>query len=380
MAAPGVASPSIDQSMIQDNLTKRQLLLNTAPRGRKLLGSFTGGTLGGTTRVKLFNVGIITRLILSVRVNVDIATNTATVSPKAPYNLINRVKVSDFDSTDRVNCSGFQLWMINSCRRRTAAGLNNGSKTNVLASPTVPTAVATGSELSFLIEVPLAYSDTDLRGALLAQTAVGEAYLYLDWNNLLYASGNDDAVYNGGGTVTVNSGSSITVDVYQEYLIPQTVGNQGPPFPVLDLMTVYELAGAIRSSDNLSVGSEKLLNYPNQRAVIGAYFNYMNNGVMSPATTNISRFRLIANGNNVIREYGPRDKLWDQRLAMIANADLVPGAYFELHRDQPVETALYGNVQYGITPTVVTPGNTNIEICFESFFTKGALLPGLTQG
>jgi hypothetical protein len=367
--------------MMAQNAQLRAALLQSAPRMRKNLGTYPGGTLGGTTRVKLFNVGIITKLILDVSVNIDIGTAIATVSPKAPFNLINRIKVTDYDGTDRINCSGFQLWMLQCCRNQTPVGYNNESQTAVLTTPLVPTAVGANAPLRFLIEVPLAYNQAnDLRGALLAQTAVGEAYLNIDWNTVLVANGNADAVYNGAPTTTVaiNAASSLTVTVIQEYLLPQAI-NGVVPIPPLDMLTVYEIAGAIRSSDNLAANQGKLINYPNVRSVIGLYFNYLNNGVMNPAMTDASRFRLIANGNNVLREYGPYDKLFDQRRWMIADADLRPGAYFEMHRDKPIETALFGNVQFEFTPSAVTAGNTNLELCFESFYTKGSMLPGMNQ-
>ena len=63
--------------------------------------------------------------------------------------------------------------------------------------------------------------------------------------------------------------------------------------------------------------------------------------------------------------------MWD-------DSDTIAGAYFRLHREKPVETALYGNVQMGITPNTVgaTP---YIEVGYESFYTKGQALPGLNQ-
>jgi hypothetical protein len=365
--------------MMQQNMQLRQALLASAPRMRKNLGSFTqGGSLGGTTRVKLFNVGVTTKIVLDVIATFDIVTAAGTPSPKAPFNLINRIKLTDFDGTDRVNCSGYQLWVNQSVREKTPYGYNNESQTAVLTSPLVPTTVATNQTMRFQIEVPLAFNeDNDLRGALLTQTAVGEAYVNLDWNTALLASGNADAVYtNATGTMTA---PVITVNVYQEYLLPQSIGGQ-VPLPALDLMTVYELAGALRSADNLAVGQEKLINYPNVRSVIGAYFNYLNGGVMNAAPTDMQKFRLIANGNNVLREYNPTDKLFDQRLAMTSHGDLRAGTYFELHRSKPIETALFGNVQYGLTPnTVGAAATTNMEIMFESFYTKGSQLPGLSQ-
>lgn len=377
--APGTAQPTGSVQLIQQNLQQRAALLQSAPKMEKILGTFSGGLPGGSTRIKLFNVGITTNLYLLVEAPVTIGTLAATLSPKAPYNLIDRVRVTDYDGTDRVNVSGYALWVLNSARRQTPAGLNNGALSDIVTLPSAP--VATGNQtVRFLIQVPICYDvNRDLRGALLTQTAVGEAYVTIDWNPQLYANGNADAVFNGAATTTVaiTSGQSISTTVTQEYLLPQAVGGS-VPMPMLDLMTVYEVAGTVRSSDNLSVGAEKLINYPNVRSVIGAYFNFINNGVMNPATTDIGKVRLIANGNNVLREYGPIQKLMDQRYW--CDGDLKPGTYFEMHREKPIETALFGNVQYGITPTAVSGTNTNVEITFESFYTKGAVLPGMQQG
>lgn len=380
MAAPTQSAGSA----MQQNIGLRQALLATAPRMRKNLGTFTqNGAPGGTTRVKLFNVGITTRILLDVTATYTVGVAPATLSPKAPWNVIQKVKLTDYDGTDRINASGFQLWVLNSVRAGGQPyGYNNTTAANVLAAPNMP--VAVGAQTSeFLIEVPLAFNPSnDLRGALLTQTAVGEAFLNIDWNSVFYQSANADAVFNGAPTTTITN-VVISVNVIQEYLLPQQIGNQ-VPLPTLDLMTVYEFAGAVKSSDNISVNQEKLFNYPNVRSVIGFYTNFVNNGVMNAATTDVSKFRLIANGNNVLREYGPSDKLFEQRIigatgGFAPMSDLRAGTYFELHRDKPIETALFGNVQYGITPSAANGGNQYFEVGFESFYTKGSTLPGLSQ-
>lgn len=372
MPAPQMSAPNPAQILAQ-NLQLRQALLSSAPAMRKTLGSFSAA-LGQTIRAKLFNVGITTNLVLNVSVTYDVTGSPMTVSPKAPFNLINRIKVTDYDGTDRVNCSGYQLWVLQSVRNATAYGYNNESQTSVLTAPAIPNAVATGNTARFYIEVPLAYNkNNDLRGALLTQTAVGEAWLNIDLNTALLGASNADFPFTGGGSLT--NITNVTIEVAQEYLLPQQVGN-GVPLPQLDLMTVYEINGAIRSSDNLSSGQEKLMSYPNLRSVIGAYVNFRNNGAMN--NNDVSQIRLIANGNNVLREYSLGMKLNDQRLAL--NSDLRNGTYFELSRQKPIETALFGNVQLGITPTgTVGSSNTDFEMCFESFYTKGSTLPGIAQ-
>lgn len=383
MPAPGQMSQQAQAAQaIQQNILLRQALLGSAPAMRKNLGNFTGGVPGGTTRIKLFNVGVTTRILLDVIATVDIGTLAGTLSPKAPFNLINRIKLTDFDGTDRINASGYQLFILNSVRRRMAYGYNNGSQTAVLTSPVIPVATGASQTIRFQLEIPLAYDPaSDLRGALLTQTAVGEAWINIDWNTLLVSNGNDDAVYNGTGTTTVvqSAGTTFQINAFQEYLLPQPMANGQVPLPTLDLLTVYEFNGALRSSDNIGANQEKLFNYPNVRSVIGFYANFINNGVMNPATTDISKFRLIANGNNVFKEYLPTDKLFEQRIYMHDGSDLRKGSYFETHRQKPIETALFGNVQMGITPSSVSGSNTNFEIGFESFYTKGSTLPGLSQ-
>lgn len=371
-------APSAGQ-VIQNNLMMRGALLQSAPRNRKDLGSYTG-TQGSNIRVKLANVGITTGLQLVVTMPITIATAAALASWKAPWNLLNRVRVTDYDGTDRVNCSGFQLYLLNSVRNRFPYGYNNEGPLGTPATGGVnkvgvtPTAVG-AQTVQFIIDVPFAYdANADLRGAILSQTAIGEMYLSLDINSAIAAAtGDDDNVYRGNAT-TVFTPGAVTVQVYQNYLLPQAIGGM-MPLPQLDLLTVYEIAGNNKSTDNLSVGAEKLLNYPNARTVIGYYLSYLNGGNLDTGT--ISKFRLIANGNNVLQEHSQLTKQFEQRL--YCEGDVAYGSYFFLHRDRPIETQLYGNVQLGVTPAVVSGGNTYIETMVESFFTKGAMLPGMQQ-
>jgi hypothetical protein len=378
MGAPGQQSGAMSAAQaMQQNLQLRQMLLGSAPAQRKALGNFAG-QLGGSTRIKIFNVGVTTRILLDVTMTYDVATAAVTPTIKAPFNVMNRVKLTDFDGTDRINASGYQLFVLNSVRRRMQYGYNNGSAAAVLTAPTAGAGtVGVGRTLNFQMEIPLAFDPTaDLRGALLTQTAVGEAWVNIDWNTVAVSASDVDSIFNSATGVVSNVAFSVAA--FQEYLLPQSINGQ-VPLPTFDLMTVYEFAGALKSTDNLAVGSEKLLNYPNVRSVIGSYFNYVNGGVLNAAPTDIQKLRLIANGNNVLKEYGPRDKLFEQRIYMLDGSDLRPGTYFEPHRQKPIETALFGNIQYGITPNTVSAGNTYVEVAFESFYTKGAALPGLSQ-
>ena len=363
------------------NMQQRQALLASAPRYTKNLGTFTSA--GSTTRVKLFNVGVLTKLRLFVQVAVTIGVATAVASKKAPYNMISRLRLSDFDNTDRVNASGFQLFVWNCVRARTYYGANNESAVAVFTNPSVPTAVG-AQTIAFFIEVPVAYDVDnpivqlqDLRGSILSQTAVGEMYLSIDWNqSLVSVAGDVDSVYSGAGTTTVvpNGTNYISCQVWQDFLFPQNVGGQ-VPLPFDDLQTVYEAAGFVKSTDNIAVGQEKLLNYPNVRSVIGFYANYIQAGTLTQGA--VGTLRVIANGNNIIQEDSELSQLFKQRL--ILNSDILPGVYFKSHRERPIETVLFGNVQLGMTPLTAGGGNQYVEVMTEAFWVKGTALPGLQQ-
>lgn len=368
-----------EAQMFERNLQLREMLKRTSWDMTKYLGSFTtpvgAAALGSVTRIKLVNVGLIKRLLLRVRTLVDIGTADATLSPKGPFNLLKNIKLTDYDQQDRINCSGDRLWMVNCVRRRTYWGYNNEGAAQVLVSPNHPLTVGADRQLEFFLEIPVAYDENDLRGMIVAQTAVGEAYLTLTINSLLFQSANADAVYNGAGTTTVviDPATPVTFDVWQEYAWPQDFNS----IPPLDVSTVYEILGNLDSSDNLVANSEKQVAVPNLRSVVGYYLGYVNNGVMNPGS-DVDRFRVIVNGNNVLTERNVAAQLMVQREFL--NSDLRPGMYFFNWRARPVETYMFGNVNIGFTPSNVTGGNTKLELCTESFFPKGVALPGVAQG
>jgi len=371
------------RALAAQNAAMRAALLSTAPRMRKNVQTVTAGT-SGTSRIKLFNVGVVTKLQLYVTAAITIGTAIAVPSTKAPWNLIARVRLTDYDGTDRINISGFQLFVLNCVRFSQYYGFNNDAATAAFTNPTIPTAIGNGT-ISFFLDVPLAFDVDnkivqlqDLRGAILAQTAVGEMYLSIDWATSLYTNVDVDSVYSGAGTTTVvgQSTSYITAIMWQEYLLPQAIGANGEiPLPAIDLSTVYELNGNVRSSDNIALSTEKLISYPNVRSVIGAYVNYVTNGTMGGA--NVSGVRIIANGNNILVDHTNLSQLFYQR--NLLNGDGVLGTYWRLHRDKPIETALFGNVQLGVVPSTVSGGSQYMELAFESFYTKGQALPGLSQ-
>jgi hypothetical protein len=380
--APQMNAQQQAQQQAAQNHALRQAFVSSGVRSRKKLGTLTGNP-GDTVRQKLFNVGVITKLLLDVTLNVTIGTANAVQSLKGPYNFLQRVRLTDFDGTDRVNLSGWQLFVLNCKRFDTIYGANNENSAAVLINPNYP--IATGAKaIQFIIEVPVAFDPDnpiveliDMRGAIMAQTAVGEMYLNIDTNaSLVSTAGDIDSLFSGAGTTTVVNNGGFSIVVYQDYILPQTPpGANQPPLPFLDLITVYENVGNVKSSDNLAQNTPKIMSYPNARSVVGAYYNYVTAG--SAAMGNMNSLQLVANGNNILLDNSERTQMFNQRRK--CNSDIAPGVFFNNHEEHPIETALFGNIQEYLTPAVVSGGNQYVEYAYECFFLKGQALPGFNQ-
>lgn len=388
--------------LIAQNQQLRALALALFPRARKNLGNFSAtgvntaaGGGGGSARIKLYNVGLGTGLLVEVVANVTIGVAATTLSgPQSPWNIVSKFRLTDYDGTDRINCSGYGAFLAG--RKRTSSVGRAGpypQASAVFGSATAPSfttamiglpnlidpdiTLSTGTrDIRLFYYLPLAYDpESDLRGAVLMQTALGEMYLNIDFNNTFQAAANVDSPFavNASSTVAVNS---ISVNVWQDYLLLQAVGGQ-TPLPQLDLLTVYEL-NELRSTDNIAIAQEKLINFPNVRSVMGMMLYYVNNAAMTANLGDINRFRLIVNGNNVLIDNSDRSQLITQRILLEGN-DFGASTYFWDFARKPIETAVYGNVQMGVTPAAFTAGNTHMDILFESMYTKGSVLPGLSQ-
>lgn len=355
----------------QQNLINRANLILRAPKKKISLGVKAGQTAAlGTTSFMLANTGIATSIRLLVSATYTVGVAQATLSPKAPYNLINKISLRDFNGNNRVLCSGHQLFCLLSKRKRSFFGANNEGAAQVL--PLTSTPVAVGAQtMYFYLDVPLAFNeDSDLRGAMFMQVTGSAAYLDIDWNPLVYANANDEAVFNGAGTTTVTA-PVMAVEAIQTSYVPYA----GMPLPNADLITNYLFEGGIRSTDNITVGGEKIFFYPTNRSVIGFFFNYIQGGVMLPGT-DLTRVKEIQNSLNTIYDVPIREKLITMREYL--NGDLKNGSYFNDHQNSPIVLSDTGLYQCSVIPAVVgaTP---SFETAFESFVVQNTQLPQIAS-
>ncbi len=365
MSGSSTTTGSASKYTPAQNLSDRATLLATGIRVRANIGTFGGYTAGNVARIKLRNVGVLTGLMVRVTANVSI-TAAMTESPLGPWGLLSKIEMSDYNTTLRVSTSNILLYMINSVRHgRPWSPVGQGSVDT--QQTVVPTAIANDQTLQFSIYIPLAVDPhRDLSGAILAQTVVGEQYLNLTVNpNFI---GDATSCYTAG-TGTLNS---VSFEVWQDYLQPQTAN-----LPLIDLNTVYELAGNYTTTSNVQTNGQCFIDYPNVRIVKALYMGLIDNATVTPNGTDINSLTQIANGNTNMREEDPL--LVRMTMREMLGGDLPAGLYYIGNRSNPISTFIYSQVQERITFNTLT-GSPYLFYGFESTYANNTPLPGIAAG
>lgn len=372
------------QQQVQANMAARYNLLQTGLAMNKRLSTVTA-SLGQQVKIPLLRMGIMTHVVLQVTVPVTIATNPAVLSSRGPWNLLQQIVYNDFAGVQRTRTNGYQLWaalsmkqadLLGSIPLAAPAGSGTGPTsnydTNILSCPT---AVGNGT-LQFSIMVPMAYDpSSDLTGAVLTQTNVGEHYITLQIANALAAADPWIAPYlSSGGGVTLQAGAQITIEPFQFYIQPQNMLAEN--LPVMDLSMIYGFEGGYQNTANIASGQDTFINYPNNRSVFSSLIDFENGGAFTANGADLSQITLLANSNTNIRELTPRMLREIMRNAL--NGDLPTGSYYTNHRRQPIATQLYANVQNRFSVITANAGVTQLVSQFEVQYPSGAPLPGIT--
>lgn len=380
----------------QQNLMARANLLRTGVSMVKRLQSISA-TENTTVKVPLLRMGIMTGVLLQFTVDVDVSdAGTATLSEVAPWNLLRRVSYNDFAGVKRTNTNGFQLYIAQSFKAGDALSsispqpridgafsTNNAfdfytytnNVLNVTGDVSASGAITDGSaQITFSVYVPMAYDPTsDLTGAVLTQTNVGEHYIEIDLAPLMGTDPWTNPLINGGSAVITDH--LITIEAFQQYIQPQSMSADS--LPVIDLSTIYGFEGAYETSANIANGMSTYINYPNNRSVLSALVNFQDNNTFNNIGSDLDGIVLLANSNTNFKEMSPR--YVKESMRNIGNMDAPGGSYFFSSRRQPILTQLYANVQLRFdVATLGGSGLTKFISQYEVQYASGAPLPGIT--
>lgn len=351
------------QSAAQLNKQARALVLANS---KNMIQSITNPTLTGTIPGQVVNiplrpVGLVKRLWVEVNFTLgQAAAETLTRTTLGPANIFSQVVLSDLSNYQRINTTGWHLHMVASAKQRAPYGAAYTTDSQVgfgtsFATMKAASSITAAQNIRWFFEVPLSYSDSDLRGAIYANVVNATLNLQLTINpNIVCASNAADptlACYQSSTPDNLGTITNFSINVYQNYLDQLPMTSKGPVLPALDLSMNYLLNNTALTG--LTVGQDFPVPYANFRNFLSTSLIYDNAGTLN-AGTDVNWLRLqVANFTNIVNI----DPFMQQLMTRLRIGDDAPlGFYYFDHRDAPIVTQQQGNTQLVINPSAVTAG------------------------
>lgn len=390
-AATGQMSP-------QDvNRLQRQLVLRNAVEMTQVVYSniIAGPIANGNNVIVVAprNVGLVKRFIVELSGTATAVTSTSTSTVYGLSRLLSNVQFLDLNNNVRINTDGLHLSVLKQVKARETAISSMPIATISTDAMIAGQFVASGSSPNFPIivyslpttgglafravfEIPLAYADDDLRGAVYFNVVNSTAQLLLTINTSAFsanAATDTTASVWTSGAVAPGSITNLTTTVYQVYLDQLPVGNKGVVLPTLDLSTVYELK--VTNLTGQSVAQDFPYPYANFRDFLSTLVTFNSTGLTAGLKngSDVNYWALTSANFTNIWKIDPL--LAAQKYREIVNSDLPLGTYYFSHRKKPLSTIQYGNLQLNLNAASITAGSSYQNVYVEDF----ALVNALTQ-
>lgn len=323
-----------------------------------------------TINLPITNLGIVRKLVVKLTATVaQGAAETQTASTFGGANALSQVILTDLNNLTRINTTGWHLNLLGTARRQLASGAAftsdnpNGLGSNY-ALNTTPQSVTVAQTLSQFWELPLAYSDTDLRGAMFANVnnATSNLQLTLNPNFFVSSTGNATQAVYKSSTAQLGQITSYTLEVWQETLdqLPRDANNNFI-LPTLSLQTQYNIMNVVQTG--LAVGADFSLPYSNLRQYLSSFVVLDNGGTLNAGADLNYISMTAANSMAIFKMTPPMLQYVYGRWAI--NDDWPKGVYYIPSRVKPISTANYGNIQLNINPSTVNAG-AQLLIGYES--------------
>lgn len=329
--------------------------------------TLAGVPAGQVVNIPLRNVGLVKRLVVKITGTVvQGAAETQSLTKYGLANICSNINVTDLSNYQRINTSGWHLTNLATLRRQGAYGASflNDSPVNYGSNFLVnncPAQITTVKPFSFYYELPLAYSDTDLRGAIYSAVVNATWNLQLTINpSFFVATGADPtlAVFQSS-TAQLGTLASVVITVFQVYLDQLPFAGPNPILPLFDLATGYLLINT--NQVGLSVGQDFPIQYPNFRQILSTMFIYDNGGSLNTGS-DLNSIGIQAANLVFLLKADPQTIAL--KLRNTIGDDFPPGSYCIETRMQPINTTAYGNMQLVLNPSVVN-ANANVLMGLE---------------
>jgi hypothetical protein len=351
-----------DQAATQAVLQQAQPMIQ-----RVNLTSIPGNNVaqGQVLNIPLNNVGLNTKV--TVEVSGTIAAAAAETLIRTAWSLSNffsNIQLTDLSNYQRINTSGLHLFGLACLKAKGVYGaaymtdspVAMGSNFRVNFSP----ASVTGAiNFRMFFELPLAYHEYDLRGAIYAAVTSAQWRIQLTINpNIVFPSGTADVgtgcfVSNSAAAGSQGTLSNVVISVYQHYLdqLPRNQKTGAPIVPLISLAWDYLIQSTV--VPNVAAGADFPVQYANFRTFLSTIIGYDNAGTYNPGTD--VNYLGIQVANQVFLQQ------LDPFMASLQNRQMIgedfPSAFYVFdHRRKPIVTNQYGNTQFVMNASAASAG------------------------
>lgn len=384
-ASSGVSAQTKAQ---QQNLAIRKMILKrSVDRMIPLTSvSLSAAQAAGTTPVNIVPqaVGLLKKFIIEITgtANNTDGANAAVLSDLGLANLVSQISFIDTQSNTRIQTTGWHIDFLFRAKHRWGAqsallssALNeSGNFGNNFGVLVAPTNFAHGTSQAFrmVFELPICYSDEDLRGCVWLGIVNSPSQLSITMNPNVFAAAGVDSTQAAWKGAAGNI-SAVTIQVYQVFLDQVPTGQNGSPIlPPMDISTVYELKNT-GNTVPYQATIDNPLSYANFRKFMSVFYIYNSNPSADGGRvggTDINQFKLqSANFTNIWLKY-PLQVAREARILTLM--DLPLGCYYFSHRKAPINTIAYGNMQLILNAITADAGAYGL-IGWEDFAPLNAL-------
>lgn len=363
------AAPQYTQAQ---NVTARNLIVANAREMWQVTNTNTAAVIGVQQNIPLRNIGMAKRLLLEVTGTVAAtAAETQTLTPWGLSNIFSSIIVTDLANYNRIQTTGWHIMNVASLRRQAVYGaaysqdspVAYGSNLQVCNGAAIINAAGGAKTFRFVFELPLSYSDTDLRGAI--YSAVVNATWQVSYTinaNFFVAAGADatQAVYQSSSAV-LGTLSAVTIKTHQIYLdqLPFTSNGQ-PVLPYYDLATGYLIQNT-GFSVAPSIGIDYPIQYPNFRSILSATMLIDNPGFGPGSDINYIGIQAA----NLVYLLQVDPYMISLRTRNTIGDDLPQKAYCLETRISPINTTAYGNMQIVLNMAAVAAAGYSTQVGWE---------------
>jgi hypothetical protein len=326
--------------------------------------------------IPIRNTGLIRKLRIEVSgiIHNNSTTTALTRTQWGIANFLSNLTYVDFSNNQRHNTTGRHVNLMNSIKDPTVFGaayapnlpINYGNNFAIFQGPSSIAASSDGA-VRMVYDLDLAYSDTNLKGAVYAALTNQVSYLQLTINpnpaiadgdavNAMYASGAS------GQSGQWKAGSQVTFKITQFFWdqLPTDGGNNSvgqalPILPLQDLSWAYEWKETVLTG--ITANADFPYQYSSGYQFLSTGIIYDNAGQLN-AGTDINYFQLLtANAAQIWKRTPLQAALLAREQLM---SDLPLGSYLFDSRAQPINVQTWGNVQLNINAISAATGATVI--------------------